>query len=670
MEMNSNEKKLMRVLFEGLHGARSFFYIDLTDDKVLASYVKNPDSQELCRVKKSDELLSALMSRFNDEDVAKGINDKFCNESLLKAYSEGRKDIAHEVEMVINGTRVSLSLTAHISIDASSGHICCTLYVIDVAKEHDMRDELDDLTRLTSALSIEYTTVILIDLDADEMEIKKADPNVNASQISRLGINSFSAFADLYISRFVLPKYLDEMREKMDVSYFRKQFEERGFDRISMRYEVYPNKVGQRHFEINVVSIDEENGHWAVLGVRCIDSLVENEERDRKVLADALAAAEHANKANSVFLNNMSHDIRTPMNAILGFTELASKHLEDTPVVREYLTKIKTSSQHLLSLINQVLDMSRIESGHVQLDENETNVSEIIDQVKTIVMAGVKEKHQQLTVDISDVRHDSILADKVRLSQVLINIVSNSVKYTPDGGCISVRVGEKESQRPGFVAFEFHVEDNGIGMSEDFQQYVFDSFSREKTATNSGVQGTGLGMAITKRIVDMMGGEISVNSKQGKGTEFVVLIECKVLSEKHDELAMTQNAVSFRGRRALLVEDNELNQEIACTLLEEIGLTVEVAANGLLGLNRIKEVEAGWFDVVFMDVQMPVMDGYEATRQIRALDDTEKAIVPIVAMTANAFEEDRLLGEAAGMTAYLTKPIDISLIVKELTKIL
>ncbi len=529
-------------------------------------------------------------------------------------------------------------------------------------------------------------------------------------------------------------------------------------------------------------------------------------EQQKIDLEDALAVAQHANKAKTTFLNNMSHDIRTPMNAIIGFTSLAAAHIAHPDQVQDYLAKITTSSNHLLSLINDVLDMSRIESGKVKIEEKETSLPEIMHDLKTIVQADITSKQLEFFIDTADVVNEHVLCDKLRLNQVLLNLLSNAMKFTKPGGIVSVRILQKGNAPEGFASYEFQVKDTGIGMSKEFQAHVFEPFERERTSTISGIQGTGLGMAITKNIVDMMGGKISVVSEEGKGSTFTVALQFRICSgqvrqevipqlkglralvadddfntcssvtkmlsvigmrpdwttsgkeavlrtklavEQSDEYAayiidwlmpdmngievvrrirgfigeetpiiiltaydwsdieeearkagvtafcskpvflselrellespFTVSATetdaakaqaSFEGRRILLVEDNELNQEIAVEILKEAGFVVDVADDGSVAVEKMREAEPGQYDLILMDIQMPILNGYEATRQIRAFERAEIANIPIIAMTANAFDEDKRAALEAGMNGHIPKPIDIPKLMELLREIL
>ena len=564
-------------------------------------------------------------------------------------------------------------------------------------------------------------------------------------------------------------------------------------------------ETGERRWFHIVAMGSEVEGrtkHILVMSDRTADRQV------NQALSDAVAAAETANRAKSTFLSNMSHDIRTPMNAIIGFTTLAISNIDDTERVKDYLGKILASSNHLLSLINDVLDMSRIESGKIHLEEVEVNLSDVLHDLKTIVSGQIFAKQLELYMDVMDVTDEDVYCDKTRLNQILLNLLSNAIKFTPAGGTVSVRVRQLAGKVRGCGQYEFRIKDNGIGMSPEFAKKIFEPFERERTSTVSRIQGTGLGMAITKNIVDMMGGTIEVQTAQGKGTEFTVCVPMRAQTEQRPVEKITEleglkalvvdddfntcdsvtkmlvkvgmraewtlsgkeavlrarqsiemsdayhayiidwrlpdmNGIEvtrrirslnddtpiiiltaydwsdieveakaagvtafcakpmfmsdlretlmsalgqkqtdaaqgllpdknadFKGKHILLVEDNELNREIAQEILREYGFLVDSAENGAVAVEKVSTAAPGSYDLVLMDVQMPIMDGYTATRQIRALDDPARAKLPILAMTANAFDEDRRNALESGMNGFLSKPIVIGDLVQELHKIL
>ncbi len=405
--------------------------------------------------------------------------------------------------------------------------------------------------------------------------------------------------------------------------------------------------------------------------------ITESKETDEKLqeqhnlLEEALVKAQRASRAKTMFLNNMSHDIRTPMNAIIGFTNLAAAHLDDRELVQDYLSKIAASSSHLLSLINDVLDMSRIESGRVTIDETVCSLPQVLQDLQSIIRADLETKGLNLCMDDGALIHPYVVCDRLRLNQVLLNILSNALKFTPAGGKISISAVERPGDTADTAIYEFCIRDTGIGMAPEFLEHIFEPFERERTSTVSGIQGTGLGMSITKNLVELMNGRIAVESRLGQGSAFLCSFSFR-LSEAPAPLSAPELSCPPQSAdwRILLVEDNELNQEIAMTILEEAGCAVDVASNGAEAVEKVRHSLENPYDVVLMDIQMPVMDGIEATKTIRALDDPQLARLPIVAITANAFEEDRQRVLSAGMNGHLGKPIDVAKMFATLQSIL
>lgn len=622
-------------------------------------------------------------------------------------------------------------------------------------------------------------------------------------------ITNFSKFMSKYIQQDVHDNDREIMRELMD------------FEKIKERLKIDP------HFSIYMRDISQGSVHWyrvdistgddedhAGIAFTDVTAKIEEDEKVRfqmeaqkKELEEALLMAQSANRAKTVFLNNMSHDIRTPMNAIIGFTGLANSHIDNKERVQDYLRKIGQSSDHLLSLINDILDMSRIESGKMTLNEREENLADLVHTIRNIVIADINAKQQTFFINTVDVQNERIVCDKLRLNQVLLNLVSNSIKYTRAGGTISLRIIQNESTEEGYGNFEFRVKDNGIGMEPEFVKTIFEPFSRESTSTVSGIQGTGLGMTITKSIVDMMDGKIEVESVKNEGTEFIVSLKLKVsenvqkvptklvsfegmrglvvdddmntcvsISKMLKELGLhsewctsgkeaivrsseankekdvfkayiidwllpDMNGVEttrrirqivgddvpifiltaydwsdiekeakeagvtdfiakplfpsdlrkalakwageaieededpvkrydFHGKKVLLVDDNAFNREIAYEYLIANNFIVELAENGVDAVEKIRKADENTYDVVLMDVQMPILDGYEATKEIRRMDSEVAKKIPIIAMTANAFEEDRKLALEAGMNEHISKPIDNSKLFEVLSRFL
>ncbi len=659
---------------------------------------------------------------------------------------------------------------------------------------------------LVQALSIDYSVVCFFDLDSGRGRmIRSNDSKSCGREISFKGDISLEESMGCYIEKHVHAEDQETLRQFASLERLRKELVEKKTDYVNYRITTDSGTV---YYQLKAVRAGVWDGdHGAVLGFRSVDREIRDEMEKKNLLEDALLQANRASRAKSVFLSNMSHDIRTPMNAIVGFTALAITHIDQTEQVREYLEKIMASGNHLLSLINDILDMSRIESGKMHLEEKPCRLPDILHGLRNILLAEIHAKQLELYMDAVDVMNENIYCDKLRLNQVLLNLLSNAVKYTKAGGIITVRIIEKAGAPAGYANYEFHIKDTGIGMSREFVSHIFEPFEREKNSTISKIQGTGLGMAITKNIVDMMNGAIDVKSEQGVGTEFTVYLTLRLDSGEKEPVGIpelkncralvvdddfnTCDSVSYmlqqiglraewtlsgkeavlrtrqaamrkdnysvyvidwmlpdmngievtrrirkemgedvpiivltaydwfdiekEGREAgvtafcskplflselrsclhsvihaddkaeeeapeneqkahtgriLLTEDVALNQEIATVLLEDAGFSVEVADNGQIAVEKVKRSRPGYYQLVLMDVQMPVMNGYEATREIRKLKNRALASIPIIAMTANAFEEDKQEAMRCGMNGHISKPIDVKKLFWTLDQIL
>lgn len=523
-------------------------------------------------------------------------------------------------------------------------------------QEANLKEEQEH-AEVISSLSTIYSTIFRADLDTHHYEVLTSVPLMGnvAGAVGR-----FDDVKEAIINAFMSEEHKAAMREFLDINTLSERLQ--GINTVATEYRNPDGRWFQARF---IVKRRDEQGavHEVLYVARDYTDEKEKELSQKRQLAQALEAAQQASKAKSTFLNSMSHDIRTPMNAIIGFTSLAQAHITEQKQVQDYLTKISTSGTHLLNLINDILDMSRIESGTVKLEEKPVHLPDFLKDLCTMIQGLVNAKNQSLIINMQDVIHEDVITDKLRLNQVLINIVGNAVKFTPSGGEIIVGLIEKNCSLNDCATYEFSVKDNGIGMSQEFIGHIFDTFSREHNSTVSGIQGTGLGMAITKNIVDMMGGDIQVESEEGKGSVFRVTINMRLAEEPVADEAAIQEAAAknhdYSGRHVLLVEDNELNREIATAILEEMGMVVASVGDGDEAVAAIVNAEADKYDLVLMDIQMPKMDGYTATREIRTLRDNRKANIPIVAMTANAFYEDRQRAFASGMNGHIIKPISI-----------
>ena len=425
------------------------------------------------------------------------------------------------------------------------------------------------------------------------------------------------------------------------------------------------------------LSRDELNGDvFCMVVVYDVTEEIEEQLRKevlQKNLEEAKKIAEEANNAKSRFLFNMSHDIRTPMNAMIGFADQAIENIDNKDMVEKYLNKVKLSNDYLLRLINDVLDVARIESGKMVIEEKVWNVKDRIEGLQELFKEQMEEKGINFVVDYSSVKTEKIYMDALRVRQVMSNILSNALKYTPSGGTVKYTVEEKKCDKKGYTVFESVVEDTGIGMTKEFVEHIFEQFSREKNSTESGVQGTGLGMSIVKQLVTLMKGDIKVESEVGKGTKITFTIRFKKATKKdilREEKKEYLEDYDISGSRILLVEDNELNRELAVLILEARGVVVTCVNDGMEAVEFMKSESSEEYDLILMDIQMPRLNGYEATTQIRALNNKKASNIPIIAMTANAFEEDKKEALEAGMNAHIAKPLDKKELVKQVYRLI
>lgn len=679
-------------------------------------------------------------------------------------------------------------------------------FLLDCTEQKQQEKEKEKRQRsMIQALSIDYKMVCFLDFDTGwSIPLRSNVENGHMFAAAADGGVSFKESMERYIQEFVHPEDSDMLRRSTSAEYLKEELADKNLYYVNYR-AIIEGEV--KYFQMKAVRAENGGEHYgAVIGLRSVDEETRSEMEKKNLLENALMQANRASKAKSIFLSNMSHDIRTPMNAIIGFTALAITHIQEREQVEEYLKKIMTSGNHLLSLINDVLDMSRIESGRMHLDEKPCRLPDILHGLRNILQADIRAKNLDFYIDAVDILDEDIYCDKLRLNQVLLNLLSNAVKYTGAGGIVSIRITEKNGAPDGYANYEFTIKDTGVGMSEKFVEHIFEPFEREQSSTNSGIQGTGLGMAITKNIVDMMNGTISVKSEPGTGTEVTVgfmfrlhegskepqiipkLKNCRALVVDDDfntcdsvtymlgqiglraEWTLSGKEALLRTRQAaargdiytvyvvdwmlpdmngievtrrirkemgddvpiiilsaydwveieeeareagvtafcskplflselhrclhtivddhelekqeseepqkrrtghiLLTEDNELNQEIAKALLEDAGFSLEIAGNGQIAVDMLRNSKPGDYQLVLMDIMMPVMNGYEAAKAIRSLENKEVASIPILAMTANAFEEDKQQVLRCGMNGHLSKPIDVNALFEALDQLL
>ena len=548
----------------------------------------------------------------------------------------------------------------------------------DINEKKMSQDELHRQLEIVNTLSRDYLNVYLLDLKKDHAKIIKLDGYKLEGKTERDVYYSYSEVMGDYICKRVSPNDRERALTAFAIDTITNELEEK--EEYTVTYHIH--EKGEIHtYQAKFARLEwtDEKRRNVIVGFSNIDHLVAEEEKQRRILEDALHAARNASYAKTTFLNNMSHDIRTPMNAIMGFSRLASQNIENPELAQNYLRKIESSSNHLLSLINDVLDMSRIESGKITLEEQPHSIKEIWQDVQTIVDANLRDKKLKLIIHTDNIRQDVVICDKLRLQQVFLNLIGNAIKFTEPGGKITFSIKQKEVQRKGYASYKFRISDTGIGISEEFLPHIFTAFSRERSSKVRTVQGTGLGLAITQNLVDMMGGIITVKSKLGEGTTFRVMLDFKVPDEEYASCGTPEAAELEREqydekilaeKRILLVEDNELNQEIAVALLEQYGALVETVRDGIEAVERIESAETADYDLILMDIQMPQMDGYEATRRIRNMEGNPMKDIPIVAMTANAFEEDKNTALASGMNGHVAKPIEVGKLMKMLQRLL
>ena len=784
----------------------ALFYVDLENDYISA--IKNPGIFDVFTADAKSHVFSSNYMKWADlvDDDAKDFFAGFNKPGNVRKYmaDSDHKEYVYHSSAAGHWFRFECRVLERDSRNGAS-KVILSQQIIDSerAEKLELQKQVLEQASLTRILVSDYERALYV-RTGETVEDDRSTVLISSEFLTSTipGFSNdipFGKQLDLYIDHIIHPDDREMVREETERGKVLKGIHENLFYSVDFR----TFEKGEPHFaQLRFANVgDGETDYGFVIGLRRTDE----EKQAEETLKEALAMAQSANRAKTTFLNNMSHDIRTPMNAIIGYTGLAASHIDNKAQVQEYLSKIGQSSDHLLSLINDVLDMSRIESGKMNLDEKEENLSDIIHTLRDIVQADIRAKQLNFFVDAVDVNDENIVCDKLRLNQVLLNVLSNSIKYTAPGGTVTMRVREKTVKPNGYASFEFTVKDNGMGMDKEFLTTIFDPFTRVKSSTVSGIQGTGLGMAITKNIIDMMGGKIEIDSELGKGTETVISFDfmlqnapkepeeipelkgvrglvvdddlntCLSISNMLEDIGMRSewctsgkeavfraeaacqrgdlfrvyildwlmpdmNGIEtarrirkvigddapiivltaydwsdieeeakeagvtafvskplfpsdlhkvlskcigriaenedvgasdydFTGRKVLLVEDNELNREIAMEILSEDGFVIETAEDGHIAVEKMKTAKAGDYDIILMDVQMPTMDGYEATKLIRELKNGVQNI-PIIAMTANAFEEDRRAALEAGMNEHIAKPIDVRKLKETLSRFL
>ncbi len=663
----------MKLLLQSIPEAQGILHFDLTADVCLSlNGAAKKNMSTFPKHETVNRTLRHLVSFIPDLAEREAMYEKFSREAMMASYEKGNVEISRDtISYFDDGSIRAARVNARLQMNPTNGHMEAILYGLDIGDEVKEKERYEARLReqitMFHALARDFLNVFLIHPDENQVYILKMDGFVVPGLVR--GSTTPYCYDD------VLCKYVESRVHPDDRAMIYELWQLPALQGKLKDAEEYEGNYrtlidGETHY-YRYRFVRLEGSNQIIAGFQNIDSIIEGEKQKKETLAKALVAANQSNQAKTTFLNSVSHDIRTPLNAITGFTALAMNHLHDPDMVKNYLGKVTVASNHLLALINDVLDMSRIESGHIELEEKPVSLTHIYQDLETIIQNDIKAKGIHFFGEMKDIAHPTVLLDPMRMKKVLLNILSNAAKFTPEGGEIHFSIEEIGDDADGKGLYQFHIRDTGIGMSKEYITHIFEPFSREETATVSGIPGTGLGMSIASRIVKLMGGTITVTSEVGKGSHFVVTIPATRLAEEIRETEDSEELLEqiVEGKRVLLVEDNELNREICQELLEMAGFTVDTAEDGKIAVEKVQEAPAGTYDVILMDIQMPIMDGYEATREIRCLVEGKKAGIPIFALTANAFAEDRRRAIEAGMNGHIAKPIDIPSLMKTLRNV-
>ena len=611
--------------------------------------------------------------RWANTYVDEGSRDLFLENTnrmyLNRQFEQGKSEITFDYyARSLEGEQLYVRRSTYLAADRKSGDVIAYNNVKDITDQKRKEDQMQQyeqmLVMTASGIYQGAWQVDLSDFSAVYLSFEKnhITPSKKEEWYTWLGRQE----------SYVHPDDVELLKERLSIENML-AMPVGGTFRFDFRSARKSSSGLHKVYSTNVFKVERDGKLYVNIVTMDNTASVENEMQQKALIEDALLRAENANQAKTKFLSDMSHDIRTPMNAILGFTEIAWRNIDDTARLSDCLEKIQVSGRQLLQLINNILDMTKIENGAVSLTENCCDLRECIERASGIFQAEIDQKHLTVRTDTSALKNNLVYCDGLRLNQILFNLLSNAIKFSKPDGNILVTLKQEPCAIQEYAAYELHVKDNGIGMSPEFLARIFEPFEREHTSTISQTQGTGLGMSITKNLVDLMGGTIHVTSEPGQGTEFVVQftfrLQVQEQQPEQDAAAKAVPADDFSGKRLLLVDDNELNMEIAEELLCEAGFLVETALDGQIAVEMVKNSAPGYYDAILMDIQMPVMDGYEASRKIRGLEDRELASIPIIALTANAFDEDKKEALSNGMNAHIAKPLDIPVLYETLESI-
>ena len=678
--LNEEREKLIKgvLAFDSI----STFEINVTRNKVISYINRNEDLYYTDRgfeIPGDFDSYTEYWATRILSDNAEQFRELVKRENLITMYGMGERDpwIEYMVQDKF-GNRVWLREIIALSKNEVTGDIMAVIIMRDITERKKIEFENTRRLDLIMGLTGDYESVYFVDLETDSYDIYRRQDTIT-TKYSSVFLPSYSDTVEAFAYKGVNRQDRENFIRLLSIDTIRKTLEKKNGFTFSFRSG---NTGAPQYYQVKCVRIGSGRQMQILLGFANIEEERQEELRKRRLLEDALEQARHAADAKNTFLSNMSHDIRTPMNAIIGFANIASAHINEPVRVRDSLDKIIASSNHLLQLINNVLDMSRIEGGRMVLEETWVDIREIVQEVTDLIKPEILSHRHEYEFRVAENIPDYVLCDKLRVTQLLLNLLSNAVKYTPRQGRVRLSLTEGIGAPVGYFALEFVISDTGIGMSKEFQKRIFEPLERENNSTVSKVMGSGLGMSICKGIVDSMGGSMTIDSRQGRGSVVTVNLAMRYKGRESGETQVADISSESTGRetpasryavfnkadaavrkkksetRILVVEDNALNREIAKELLEDEGYLVETAEDGETSINMIRRSDRGYFDIVLMDIQMPGIDGYEAARSIRKMHDNEHARLPIIAMTANAFEEDMERARSAGMNAYIAKPVE------------
>ena len=677
-----NYEKQVQRLISSLPDTQGLFYLDIDDDKAqliggISEAISNTEN-----LKSVDDLVHWTASFIPDKDEQEVFFETFCRDKMIRAIADGETEIIKDTSSYYDdGSIRPTRIICRFLINPINEHRECVIYGLDITKEWKERqahkEQMDEQWAIFNTLAQDFVNVYVANINTGIAKVLKLNYNyVDVPNSDSQAEFPFEEVLQKWIATVVHPQDQIAMRETFKLKNVRALMAQQDEYKGSYR-SVVEGKV--HHFQFSLVKIDDKGG--VILGFRNTDAIItahleeeraqkEKDEKQRRELIAAKQEAEAANKSKTEFLQRMSHDIRTPLNGIRGLLDIADRYRDDLDKQDECRAKIRQASKLLLGLINEVLDMNKLESGQVTLEHVPFDITEIPVDIFNVIFRQADERGIEIVQGSWDLPHTRVIGSPIHFKRILMNVLSNAIKYNKERGKVYVSCNEIKNDGDNIVV-EFTCRDTGVGMSEEFQKHLFEPFAQENDGARTRFTGTGLGMPITKKLVEKMNGTISFESIKDEGTTFTIAIPFELdKSTPTDEVGEDEQDASIKGTNILLVEDNELNMEIAKFLLAEEGARVTPAWNGQEALELFEKSEPGQFDVIIMDVMMPVMDGHTATRAIRALNRPDAKRIPIIAMTANAFSEDRIAARKAGMNEHVAKPLDAQKLIKIIAELI